>query len=138
MPEVHRVTEQELASLGERLGGDLAPGSVVHLVGELGSGKTTLVRAIARGLGATDAVSSPTYALVHHYHGARGDVYHVDCFRLRAPAEAADLDWETLAAADALLIEWPERAGTLAPPATLTVSLAHLPADELRREVQLT
>lgn len=121
------LTEAELVAEGERIGRGLAPGSVVHLQGDLGAGKTTLVRAIARGLGVTEAASSPTYALVHRYAGARGPVFHLDCFRLRQPEESADLDWEGLAAeGDALLIEWPERAAGWVPAPTLRVRLSHL------------
>jgi tRNA threonylcarbamoyladenosine biosynthesis protein TsaE len=121
------LTEAELAAEGERIGRALAPGSVVHLQGDLGAGKTTMVRAIARGLGVEEAASSPTYALVHRYAGRRGPVFHLDCFRLQRPEESADLDWEGLAAdGDALLIEWPERAAGWAPAATLHVRLSHL------------
>ena len=132
MREPRLLTEVELASEGERIGRSLAPGSVLLLEGELGAGKTLLARAIVRGLGAGDEASSPTYALVHHYHGARGAVYHVDCYRLRSPDEAADLDWETLAGADALLVEWPERAGAWVPPATHRIRLAHVDDPNLR------
>lgn len=131
MPE-RILTEAELRAEGEALGRRLAPGSVVLLEGELGAGKTAFVRAIVRGLGAGDAASSPTYALVHHYEGARGPVYHVDCYRLRNPDEAADLDWETLAAADALLVEWPERAGAWLPEATHRFRLRHVSDPERR------
>ena len=100
---------------GERLGRELRSSSVVWLEGPLGAGKTTLARAIVRGRGVSDGATSPTYNLVHHYEGRRGSVYHVDCYRLRHPDEAADLDWETMVASDLLLIEWPERAGAWAP-----------------------
>ncbi|HEU4828489.1 MAG TPA: tRNA (adenosine(37)-N6)-threonylcarbamoyltransferase complex ATPase subunit type 1 TsaE [Gemmatimonadales bacterium] len=120
------VTEEELAAEGERIGRALPPGAVVLLEGELGAGKTTLIRAIVRGLGGTDAASSPTYTLVHHYEGRRGPVYHVDCYRLRTPDEASDLDWETLGSADALLVEWPERGGAWIPPATHRFRLHHV------------
>jgi tRNA threonylcarbamoyladenosine biosynthesis protein TsaE len=121
------VTEAELAAEGERLGRALAPGSVVYLQGELGAGKTTMVRAIARGLGVEEAASSPTYALVHRYAGRRGPVFHLDCFRLQRPDESADLDWEGLAVdGDALLIEWPERAAGWAPAPTLRLQLSHV------------
>jgi tRNA threonylcarbamoyl adenosine modification protein YjeE len=126
------VTEAELVAEGERIGRRLAPGSVILLEGELGAGKTTLIRAIVRGLGGNDAASSPTYTLVHHYEGRRGPLYHVDCYRLRTPDEAADLDWETLGAADALLIEWPERGGAWVPPATHRFRLFHVEDPERR------
>ena len=132
MPEARQLTEAELAAEGERIGARLPPGSVLWLEGELGAGKTALARAVVRGLGGGDAASSPTYALVHHYHGLRGPVYHVDCYRLRSPDEAADLDWETLGRADALLVEWPERAHGWVPNPTLRVRLRHLPDPERR------
>lgn len=137
MPEAAGLTEAQLLAYGEQLGRGLAPRSVVLLSGELGAGKTTLARAIIRGLGAGDTVSSPTYALVHHYHGGRGDVYHVDCYRLRSPDEAADLDWDTLGAADALVVEWPERAGDWLPPASVRIRLEHVADDELVRRVSV-
>jgi len=116
---IRSLTRAELDAEGEAIGRALPPGAVVTLEGELGAGKTTLVQAIARGLGVTEPTTSPTYALVHRYHGRRGSVYHLDCFRLRSPDEAADLDWEGLLAdGDAVLVEWPERAGAWLPPRT--------------------
>jgi tRNA threonylcarbamoyladenosine biosynthesis protein TsaE len=70
---------------------------------------------------------------VHHYDGRRGPIYHVDCYRLARPDDARDLDWETLVAGDALLIEWPERAGAWAPRPTHRVHLAHTSHADLRR-----
>ena len=126
------VSEVELAAEGERIGRSLLPGAVVLLEGELGAGKTTFARAIVRGLGGSDAASSPTYTLVHHYEGRRGPVYHVDCYRLRSPDEASDLDWEALGVADALLVEWPERGGAWIPPATHRFRLHHVDDAERR------
>ena len=124
---IRELTEDELAEEGRELGASLPPRSVVLLEGELGAGKTTLVRALAEGLGASEPATSPTYALVHRYHGRRGPVFHLDCYRLRTEDEAADLDWEgLLAEGDALLVEWPDRAGAWLPPATLRLRLHHL------------
>lgn len=127
------LDEAGLCALAFELGGSLGRGEVVWLTGELGAGKTSFVRALVRGLGVKLPATSPTYALVHHYDGPRGPVYHVDCYRLRTPEEAHDLDWETLASGDALLIEWPERAGEWAPRPTRRVALSHTPNPELRR-----
>ena len=94
-------------------------------------------QAIARGLGVGVHATSPTYALVHRYQGCRGPVFHVDCYRLRAPDEAADLDWEgLLREGDALLIEWPERAGAWLPVPTGRFRLHHL-ADSERRGLEI-
>ncbi|MGB7212492.1 MAG: tRNA (adenosine(37)-N6)-threonylcarbamoyltransferase complex ATPase subunit type 1 TsaE [Gemmatimonadales bacterium] len=131
------MTEAELAAFGEQLGAELPPGAVVALTGELGAGKTTLVQAIVRGLGVSVPATSPTYNLVHRYVGRRGPVFHLDCYRLRRPEEAADLDWGGLISeGDAILIEWPERAGDWAPAPTHRYFLQHLPDDPARRGVE--
>jgi tRNA threonylcarbamoyladenosine biosynthesis protein TsaE len=129
---VRLVSEPELLESGRTLGATLAPGEVVWLEGELGAGKTTLVQAIARGLGVGEWPTSPSYALVHRYQGRRGPVYHVDCYRLKRADDARDLDWDGLASGDALLIEWPDRAGPWATPPTRRIRLAHA-ADPERR-----
>jgi len=127
------LDETALGTLAFELGQSLAPGEVVWLSGELGAGKTTFVRHLVRGLGVVTPATSPTYAMVHHYDGPHGPVYHVDCYRLRTPEEAHDLDWESLASGRALLLEWPERAGAWAPRPTRRVVLAHTPNPEVRR-----
>jgi tRNA threonylcarbamoyladenosine biosynthesis protein TsaE len=122
------LTEAELVATGEALGATLAPRSILTLEGDLGAGKTTFVQAVARGLGVRERATSPTYNLVHRYQGTRGPVFHLDCYRLRDPEEAADLDWESLQRdGDALLIEWPEKAGAYVPPPTRRFRLHHLP-----------
>jgi tRNA threonylcarbamoyladenosine biosynthesis protein TsaE len=130
------LTLAELDAQGEALGRALGPGELVTFEGELGAGKTTLIKAVARGLGVTGPASSPTYALVHRYQGARGPVFHLDCYRLRFPDEAADLDWEGLVAeGDVILIEWPERAGAWIPNPTRRFRLVHL-EDPARRGLE--
>ncbi len=130
VPEPRLLTRDQLEREGETLGRGLPSGSVVFLEGDLGAGKTTLARAIARGLGVRDPASSPTYALVHHHETPDGSVYHVDCYRLGTPDDAADLDWATLESARALLIEWPERAGPWAPRPTHRIRLARVAGQE--------
>ena len=121
------LTEAQLVEEGEALGRTLPPGAILLFEGDLGAGKTTFIRAIARGLGVQTHATSPTYSLVHRYAGRRGPVFHLDCYRLRDPEEAADLDWESLLSdGDAVLIEWPERAGAWLPEPTMRFRLAHL------------
>ena len=130
------LTQAELEAEGESLGRTLGPGAVLVFEGDLGAGKTTFIKAIARGLGVAGPASSPTYALVHRYPGRRGPVFHLDCFRLRTPDEAADLDWEGLMReGDAILVEWPERAGAWLPAVTRRFRLHHL-ADADRRGLE--
>jgi tRNA threonylcarbamoyladenosine biosynthesis protein TsaE len=133
---IRPLTLAELETEGETVGRSLPAGAVVTLEGQLGAGKTTFVQAIARGLGVGVGATSPTYALVHRYRGRRGPVFHLDCYRLRSPDEAADLDWEGLLRdGDAVLIEWPERAGAWVPAPTRRFRLHHL-ADPERRGLE--
>lgn len=112
-----RLDAAALSRFGEALGRDLRPPAVWGFSGDLGSGKTTLVQAICRGLRAQAPATSPTYTLVHRYEAAAGPVYHVDCYRLRATDEARDLGFDEMLRENAVvLIEWPERAGPWSPP----------------------
>jgi tRNA threonylcarbamoyladenosine biosynthesis protein TsaE len=127
-------TEAELVAWGEALGRAVTPPLVVTISGELGAGKTTLVKAICRGYGVTDEVTSPTFTLVHQYAGERSTVYHVDLYRVSDPRELTNLGWDEMLAEDALvLIEWPERAGDRLPRVHVPISLQHLPDDPGRR-----
>ena len=133
-----RLSASELSRFGEDLGRQLRAPAVIGLSGELGTGKTTLVQAICRGLGARARATSPTYALVHHYEAAAAAVYHVDCYRLRHPDEARDLGFDEMVRERAIiLIEWPERAGSWAPPLDRHFQLSY-DDDPGRRVVQDT
>lgn len=128
------VTEAELTDWGERFGKAARPPLVVTLSGELGAGKTTLARAICRGYGVPNEITSPTFTLVHEFQGKRSPVYHLDLYRLRGPEDLANLGWDDILGAEALvLIEWPERAGDLLPPDHVPIQLQHLPDDPSRR-----
>jgi tRNA threonylcarbamoyladenosine biosynthesis protein TsaE len=130
-----RLSADELSRFGERLGAALTPPAVIGLSGELGTGKTTLVQAICRGLGARVPATSPTYALVHHYETGSPPrpVYHVDCYRLRHPDEARDLGFDDMVREGAVvLIEWPERAGPWAPEPDRHFQLSYADAADVR------
>jgi len=117
----------ELSDWGEALGAKLRAPAVVTLEGDLGAGKTTLVQAIARGYGVRDAVTSPTFALVHMYHADRSPVFHLDLYRLSGPHQLANIGWDDALAANAIvLIEWPDRAGAELPAATHAITLSHV------------
>ena len=135
---IRELSQAQLEAEGETLGRSLPPGVLLTFEGDLGAGKTTFIKAVSRGLGVGGGASSPTYALVHRYAGRRGPVFHLDCFRLRSPEEAADLDWEgLLSEGDAILVEWPERAGEWLPPPTRRFRLHHLPDPDRRGLEQL-
>jgi tRNA threonylcarbamoyladenosine biosynthesis protein TsaE len=128
------LTEPELLDWGERLGRLARPPLIIGLSGELGSGKTTLARAICRGYGVGEDVTSPTFAIVHEYRAERSPVFHVDLFRVRNEGELRSIGWDELLTQEALiLIEWPERAGAALPTAHVPISLQHLDDDPQRR-----
>ncbi len=108
------ATEQLGASLAARL----KPGDVVGLKGPLGSGKTTLARAILRAAAADPdlIVPSPTFTLVEVYDTPRGAFWHFDLYRLETAEQIFELGWEEALAEGVVLIEWPERLGDLLPP----------------------
>lgn len=128
------VTEPELRSWGERLGRAATAPLVIALSGELGAGKTTLAQAICRGAGVHASVTSPTFALVQRYQGARAPVYHIDLYRLESARELVNLGWDDVLRDDALvLIEWPERADGHIPDDALHIEIEHHPTDPTRR-----
>lgn len=128
------LTLAELQAWGERFGRATSAPLVVTLAGDLGAGKTTLAQAICRGYGVDEPVTSPTYAIVHQYHAPGSTVYHLDLYRLDRPDELTNIGWDDLLSAHALvLVEWPERAGALLPPARVSIDLEHVPGDPDRR-----
>lgn len=131
MPD-RTVTRAELEAEAVEAWRTLPRHGVVWLSGELGTGKTTFVQALTHAAHAQPA-RSPTYALVHEYASPEGPIVHVDCYRLRAPDDALDLELASLSrSARLLVIEWPERAGRHAPPPDLHLRLAHVPDPERR------
>lgn len=115
----HTASEEETIELGRELSRSiLPPHGLVLLTGNLGAGKTTLVKGIAEGRGAAapEEVSSPTFTLIHEY-GDPPRVYHADLYRLETARQAATLGLDELIGRDALvLIEWGERFPELWPP----------------------
>jgi tRNA threonylcarbamoyladenosine biosynthesis protein TsaE len=128
------LTLDELVAWGERFGRAAHAPLVVTLAGDLGAGKTTLAQAICRGYGVTEAVTSPTYAIVHEYHAPASPVYHLDLYRLERPDDLVNIGWDEIVASRALvLVEWPERAAGRLPADAVPIDLEHLAGDPDRR-----
>ena len=128
--------------IGRRLGSALRAGHVVALVGPLGSGKTTLVKAIAAGAGVADPrqVNSPTFVIVNEYETggtpASPRLYHVDAYRLRGGGDLEALGFDEMCTQGPVLIEWADRVADLLPADRFTINIE--PIDERRRRFHCT
>jgi tRNA threonylcarbamoyladenosine biosynthesis protein TsaE len=125
MPEVWQpvnngkeVSHEELMSVAKELSGAGKAFNIWLFFGEMGSGKTTLIKAIGEFLGVRDTMSSPTFSLVNEYQALGGKkIYHFDLYRLKNEKEIFDIGVEEYFYSDDLcLVEWPEKLGTLTPP----------------------
>ena len=110
-------SEEELPEVADALLNALGDRTVVALRGEMGAGKTTLIRAVAEALGVEDQVTSPTFALVNQYEGANGErLFHFDFYRIDDEREAFDLGYEEyFYSGDLCFVEWPEKIESLLP-----------------------
>ena len=123
--KVHLPDERATLRLGAALAAALEPGLVIYLRGELGAGKTTLVRGVVRALGHEGVVRSPTYTLVEVYAVSRLNLHHFDFYRFHDPREWIDAGFrESFNGRTVSLIEWPEKAAGLLPPADMEIALA--------------
>ena len=125
--------------LGMALGQGLRPGDVVAFFGEIGSGKTTVIRGVCRGLGSEDIVSSPTFTLINEY-SARVPIYHFDFYRIETRDEIWQLGCEEYFYGDGIcLIEWAEIVEDILPPERIEIHLNSLYAEgkENTREMRI-
>ena len=123
--KVELPDERATLALGAALAPLMEPGLVIYLRGELGAGKTTVVRGLVRALGWQGPVRSPTYTLVEVYAVSRLDLHHFDFYRFHDPREWIDAGFrESFNGRTSSLIEWPERAGGMLPPADVEIALA--------------
>src|SRR5256885_1524514 len=114
------------ARFGSALAAGVGPGRVLHLSGELGSGKTTVVRGLLRALGVAGPVKSPTYTWVEPYLVSRLDLYHFDFYRFEDRTEWLSSGLREYFRPDAFcIVEWPEKAGSLLPAPDLEVQLSY-------------
>ena len=122
----------ETEAVGAGLAKYLTPGSVVAYRGGLGAGKTAFTRGLARGLGYTDIVTSPTYTIVNEYIGGRFPLFHFDMYRLRSADDLFDIGWEDyLERGGVCAVEWSENvAESLEYPVFVTIDRI---SDETRR-----
>jgi tRNA threonylcarbamoyladenosine biosynthesis protein TsaE len=127
---------EQTQRLGVRLGELLEPGTLICLVGDLGAGKTTFAQGVARGWGALDPVTSPTFVLINQYRRAdSGVLFHVDAFRLNGPHEAQGLGLqEIMEGPGPMMVEWADRVVDELPAHALWIELKW--EDDSRRRLE--
>jgi tRNA threonylcarbamoyladenosine biosynthesis protein TsaE len=128
--EIETASPEETEALGAALGRAAQGGELLGLVGELGTGKTCLVRGLAAGLGIdAEHVHSPTFVIVHEHHGGRLVLQHVDLYRLERPSDEEPLLREVLYGPGVAAVEWFDRLPAEAGEEALIVTLRHVAGD---------
>lgn len=132
-------SEADTERLAAEIAKDLRPGTVLLLRGNLGSGKTVFARALIRTLSADPdlEVPSPTFTLAQTYDTPAGPLWHFDLYRLKDPEEVYEIGWEVALEEGIVIVEWPERLGTLIPRAHTNISITSGP-DPGTRNIEIT
>lgn len=130
-------SREETIIFGSRLGEELAPDTVMAFTGELGSGKTTLIQGICRGLSVTDEVTSPTFVLIREYRG-RLPVFHFDAYRLPGPADLREIGCEEYFSRGGVsLVEWADRVAEILPEEATWIDLEYIPGEPDSRKITI-
>ena len=135
----HTHSAEETIAFGRTLATELTPPLLILLRGDLGAGKTTLVKGIAEGFGAASAddVTSPTFTLVHEYRGPRAALYHIDLYRVDTERELETMGLDDLVGpANILLIEWGDKFPRFVRERNVEIVLERI--DESERRIQVT
>jgi len=130
---------EETTDLGRQLASEIKPGSIVLLRGDLGAGKTTMVKGIAEGFKAAEAeaVTSPTFTLIHEYRGPEVTLYHIDLYRIDTQRELDTLALDDLMEPNTiLLIEWGEKFERFRKERDVEIAIEHKGGDD--RVIQVT
>ena len=131
-------SEAETEALGARLAAVLSPGDVVAYRGGLGMGKTAFTRGLARGLGYSGRVTSPTFTIVNEYEGGRLPLFHFDMYRLEDADSLFDIGWEDyLDRGGVCAVEWSENVREALPPDAVTVTIARCPENDGWRSITI-
>lgn len=135
--EYYSASETQTEQLGMKLGEKLSPGTVIAYEGDLGAGKTAFTRGLARGLGITERVTSPTYTIVNEYEG-RLPLFHFDMYRLTSSEDLFDIGWEDYVNRDGVIaVEWSSRVADVLEGA-LEVHIRKDPAAENGRFITIS
>lgn len=129
-------SSEETIALGEILGAMLKPGDVLAMRGTLAAGKTTITKGIAKALGVTDNITSPTFCIISEYEGAKMPLYHMDVYRLDNAEDFINLGVDDLIYGNGVsIIEWSEKIQSELPKKTITVQIT--PNEDSTRTIEL-
>ena len=130
---LHIASEKETERIGEAIGQAAEAGTVVALIGDLGTGKTTLTKSIARGLGVTETVTSPTFNIIREYKSGRIPLYHFDVYRIGDPDEMFELGYEEYFYGDGIcVVEWADIIEELLPEDAVIIRIERGASEEER------
>jgi tRNA threonylcarbamoyladenosine biosynthesis protein TsaE len=132
------VSQDELKQVARELLAKAGDQKVWLFFGDMGSGKTTLIKAIGSASGVTEVMSSPTFSIINEYQAADGKrIYHFDLFRLASEKEVIDIGTEEYFDSGQLcLVEWPEKLGSLIPPSAFKVKITSTAPEHRKIEYQ--
>lgn len=123
---VYIKNEQETRSFGKKLAAELAPGIVIALTGDLGTGKTALTKSIAEGLGITEVITSPTFNIVKEYYSGRIPMYHFDVYRIGDIDEMYELGYEEYFYGNGVcIVEWADLIEDIIPEDTIRIDIEY-------------
>lgn len=126
MREVIIRNEEDTKAFGHELAESLGPGAVLALIGNLGTGKTTLTKYIAEGLGITEMLTSPTFTIVREYYSGRLPLYHFDVYRLESAAELFHIGAEEYFYGNGVcIVEWADQVAEILPDETLCIFIEY-------------
>ena len=130
---LHIASEKETEKLGEAIGRAAVPGMVIALIGDLGTGKTTLTKSIARWLGVTETVTSPTFNIIREYRSGRIPLFHFDVYRIADPEEMYELGYEEYFYGDGVcVVEWADLIEELLPEDAVIIRMNRGASEEER------
>ena len=130
---------EETQNLAKKLAKKISQGSVISLIGELGTGKTTFTKGFARQLGIEDHVTSPTFKLVSEYQGEKYKLYHIDAYRMDGPNDFLNIGGEEYLSSkkNITIIEWGDLLMDLLPERTITVNFTRIKSPKESRRIQI-
>ncbi len=130
---------EETQNLAKKLAKKISQGSVISLIGDLGTGKTTFTKGFAKQLGIEDHVTSPTFKLVSEYQGEKYKLYHIDAYRMDGPNDFLNIGGEEYLSSkkNITIIEWGDLLMDLLPERTITVNFTRIKSPKESRRIQI-